>query len=491
MGKGFYNSIKDSLSSSENGIVGFWDVVTKVLSYVSLLEVFMLIKKRWVSKKNQNEQQEESASPDSIYYLIEIWVVAHVFIAILASAIVFYDLTADNKILLYSLAVYGSLRVFEIIIKQIRVIMFDTIGVNAVHLKSARRSIILLIHNVVEMIFWFSVSIMVVCLSEIKTVGGSYTHLSEIFYWSDFIRCSTLQFITFGDDYTAISKLIDGQNLLINITFWEILVGFLIIVISLARFFSLLPTVKCQDEVSEKLTIKQRGELGSVNRSHEKMKKIFEQVKKCATNYPNIYKIVMFGSRARGDYRDNSDVDLAIFSKSSSNLEVANFTSDIEDLDTLLKFDIVFITPDTDAHLLENVKKEGVVIMELLSNKVENFKRAVERLSEGLSEHEGNKSSVVRDGVIQRFEFTTELAWKATREYLMDQGFVEINSPKAVMKEAFSFGLISDDTIWIQILNDRNLTSHIYKEELADEICDRIIKTHYQELKALSKRLAE
>ena len=222
-----------------------------------------------------------------------------------------------------------------------------------------------------------------------------------------------------------------------------------------------------------------------------RMEKLFEQVKKCASNYPNIFKIVLFGSRARGDYRPNSDIDLAIFSRSISNLEVANFTNEIEDLDTLLKFDIVLMTPDTDPRLLENVKQEGVVLMELLSNKVENLRKAVERLSEGILELQANQSSIVRDGVIQRFEFTTELAWKATREYLMDQGFVDINSPKSVMKEAFSYGLITDDKIWVQLLNDRNLTSHIYKEEIADEICERIIKTYFQEFKALSKRLAE
>ena len=232
--------------------------------------------------------------------------------------------------------------------------------------------------------------------------------------------------------------------------------------------------------------------LGSVKKTSKiRMEKLFEQVKKCASNYPNIYKIVLFGSRARGDYRPNSDIDLAIFSRSISNLEVANFTNEIEDLDTLLKFDIVFMTPDTDPRLLENVKQEGVILMELLSNKVENLRKAVDRLSEGILELQANESSIVRDGVIQRFEFTTELAWKAAREYLMDQGFVDINSPKTVMKEAFSFGLITDDKIWIQILNDRNLTSHIYKEEIADEICERIIKTYFREFKALSKRLAE
>ena len=243
--------------------------------------------------------------------------------------------------------------------------------------------------------------------------------------------------------------------------------------------------------IEQKVGAKGEG-LGSVKKTSKiRMEKLFEQVKKCASNYPNIFKIVLFGSRARGDYRPNSDIDLAIFSRSISNLEVANFTNEIEDLDTLLKFDIVLMTPDTDPRLLENVKQEGVILMELLSNKVENLRKAVDRLSEGILELQANESSIVRDGVIQRFEFTTELAWKATREYLMDQGFVDINSPKLVMKEAFSFGLITDDNIWIQILNDRNLTSHIYKEEIADEICERIIKTYFQEFKALSKRLAE
>ena len=243
--------------------------------------------------------------------------------------------------------------------------------------------------------------------------------------------------------------------------------------------------------IEQKVGAKGEG-LGSVKKTSKiRMEKLFEQVKKCASNYPNIYKIVLFGSRARGDYRPNSDIDLAIFSRSISNLEVANFTNEIEDLDTLLKFDIVLMTPDTDPRLLENVKQEGVVLMELLSNKVENLRKVVERLSEGILELQANQSSIVRDGIIQRFEFTTELAWKATREYLMDQGFVDINSPKSVMKEAFSYGLITDDKIWVQLLNDRNLTSHIYKEEIADEICERIIKTYFQEFKALSKRLAE
>jgi nucleotidyltransferase substrate binding protein (TIGR01987 family) len=57
------------------------------------------------------------------------------------------------------------------------------------------------------------------------------------------------------------------------------------------------------------------------------------------------------------------------------------------------------------------------------------------------------------------------------------------------MKEAFSYGLISKPEIWVQILNDRNLTSHIYKEDVSIEICNRIIATHFNELTALSERM--
>ena len=214
-----------------------------------------------------------------------------------------------------------------------------------------------------------------------------------------------------------------------------------------------------------------------------------DKIRMIAFKYPNIYKIILFGSRARGDFKSSSDIDLAIFSKCNASLEVADFTNDIEKLDTLFKFDIVFINPGTDEKLLDNIDKEGIVIMERLLNKLHNFKSAVERLGEALIELETSSSSVVRDGVIQRFEFTTELAWKAVREYLLDQGFLEINSPKAVMKEAFSYGLIKNDGIWIQILNDRNLTSHIYKEDVSVEICNRIVATHFDELKTLSERL--
>lgn len=128
------------------------------------------------------------------------------------------------------------------------------------------------------------------------------------------------------------------------------------------------------------------------------------------------------------------------------------------------------------------------------ASKIENYLRAVERLSQAVSEAGENPSDLIRDGVIQRFEFCSELAWKAMREYLIDQGFWQINSPKSVMKEAYAANIISDERKWIGILNDHNLTAHIYDEERAVEIFNRI-RTDYleafQELKNFFKHAGD
>ena len=80
----------------------------------------------------------------------------------------------------------------------------------------------------------------------------------------------------------------------------------------------------------------------------------------------------------------------------------------------------------------------------------------------------------VRDGVIQRFEFCTELAWKTVREYLIEQGYADINSPKSVMKTAFSDGLLTNENGWLEILESRNIPSHVYDEKPAETIFESI-----------------
>lgn len=106
--------------------------------------------------------------------------------------------------------------------------------------------------------------------------------------------------------------------------------------------------------------------------------------------------------------------------------------------------------------------------------------KAATRLAEASAQPEGD---IVRDAVIQRFEFSFELIWKTLKLYLEHQGH-ECGSPRAALKKAFNEGLITtpdEADVWLQMLDDRNLTSHAYDEALARRIYQNIVK-HYAPL---------
>jgi len=102
---------------------------------------------------------------------------------------------------------------------------------------------------------------------------------------------------------------------------------------------------------------------------------------------------------------------------------------------------------------------------------------AIARLQEAVAQAE---TPILRDAVIQRFEFTFELVWKALQLYLEHRG-LECGSPRATLKKAFAEGLIQtpeEADAGLQMLDDRNLTSHAYHEELALRIYQHIVRDH-------------
>lgn len=200
-------------------------------------------------------------------------------------------------------------------------------------------------------------------------------------------------------------------------------------------------------------------------------------------------KIVLFGSRARDDARERSDIDIAVYGMDEKNH--SSFVNAIDDLDTLLDFDIVFISESIPTALLTNIQKDGVVIMNKLEEKRNKFSDAIKRLGEGIKDYETHQLDSIRDGVIQRFEICAELAWKSTREYLIDMGYTDINSPKSVMKTAYSDGLIDNESEWIDLLNSRNLTSHIYNEETAKVVFSKIAGTYIVLFEQLLSKLED
>ena len=160
--------------------------------------------------------------------------------------------------------------------------------------------------------------------------------------------------------------------------------------------------------------------------------------------------------------------------------------ADAEELPTLLELDIVHIMDGMDPVFLQNIEKDGVPLM---LTKVEHFCQAVGRLREALDVLAGDpESTVIRDGVIQRFEFSFELAWKSLRDYMADQGadMSGVVFPKQVLKAAYAAGLLPSEEIWLLMLEARNITSHVYDDQQAAKIAADIRDSYLPALSGLA-----
>ena len=114
-----------------------------------------------------------------------------------------------------------------------------------------------------------------------------------------------------------------------------------------------------------------------------------------------------------------------------------------------------------------------------LRQSFENLKRALNRLEEALNEDQEN--SLIVDGTIQRFEFTIEIYWKMLKRLLLSEG-IEAKTPRETLKEAYQVGWLQDEQAWLQMLKDRNETSHAYDEEMARNILQNIVR-YFPEMK--------
>lgn len=131
--------------------------------------------------------------------------------------------------------------------------------------------------------------------------------------------------------------------------------------------------------------------------------------------------------------------------------------------------------------------------MTKLENKYENFGNAVNRLNEANVVYKKNSDNdIYQDALIKRFEFTFELAWKTLREFMLDQGYsLEILSPKGVISFAWREGIISNEELWLDMLQSRNMSAHDYGRELSADIADKISNRYCKELTALKKYIAD
>ncbi len=109
--------------------------------------------------------------------------------------------------------------------------------------------------------------------------------------------------------------------------------------------------------------------------------------------------------------------------------------------------------------------------MERFKQRLEEYTNALNRLKEGLKKSENEEDDLYIDGILQRFEFTFELAWKTMKDYMEYEGIInKIGSPREIIKSGFAEGIIEDGEAWIKMMLARNSLAHIYDEATSREI---------------------
>lgn len=123
----------------------------------------------------------------------------------------------------------------------------------------------------------------------------------------------------------------------------------------------------------------------------------------------------------------------------------------------------------------------------------DNFKRAVSRLDDAAAlAGRRDLSDLEKQGLIQAFEFTHELAWNTLRDYLRASGSTaRLHGSRDATREAFALGLIDDGETWLGMIDHRNQTTHTYDEQTASDIAAAIIRRYVPEFAKFRQQFDE
>ncbi|MFW5805843.1 MAG: nucleotidyltransferase substrate binding protein [Bacteroidales bacterium] len=107
-----------------------------------------------------------------------------------------------------------------------------------------------------------------------------------------------------------------------------------------------------------------------------------------------------------------------------------------------------------------------------------NYQKALGKLNEAVNKYSATKDEIIKEGIIQRFEFTHELAWKVLKDYLLFEGIQNITGSRSATKQAFNIGLIRKGQIWLDMIESRNKTVHTYNEAILEAEFNNIIERY-------------
>ena len=212
---------------------------------------------------------------------------------------------------------------------------------------------------------------------------------------------------------------------------------------------------------------------------------LIKKVVRIILKYANPVRIYLYGSQANGEADKLSDIDIAYDDEHFKDEYLVS--EEVGKLNTLIKIDVKNIA-GSEERFKNRVKSTGRVLYSA-SKKMRaqdglcSFSNALDRFISVIDREQEFKESgfedVYLDLVVKRFEFTYEMSWKALKRYLSYLG-IEARNPRMVFKEAYAQEMIDDESGWLEMIEQRNLSFHIYDETEIKEILDK--RTIYRDL---------
>lgn len=119
-----------------------------------------------------------------------------------------------------------------------------------------------------------------------------------------------------------------------------------------------------------------------------------------------------------------------------------------------------------------------------------NFQKALGQLGKAVElSRRRALSDLEKQGLIQAFECTHELAWSVMKDYFVYQGNTSIMGSRDATREAFRNNLVTDGEGWMEMIQSRNQTSHTYNQNVVDDIAGKVARHYYDLLLAFEKRM--
>lgn len=118
----------------------------------------------------------------------------------------------------------------------------------------------------------------------------------------------------------------------------------------------------------------------------------------------------------------------------------------------------------------------------------QNYKKALSQLEKFIAQYH-NLNELEKQGLIQSFEYTYELAWKTIKDFYENQGEINIQGSKDAFRIAFNRHLINNGEQWMQMMEDRNLTTHSYDETISNNIIQNIYQNYIHLFRYLKNAL--